>query len=69
MHEALTEAMLEREERLDRYRQGVEQQLAGRLVIEGEDDFARFFAHVESSFDRGEDPAECARGWLTAMGT
>jgi len=54
------------EERLDAYRQAVERLLGMHLLPIQEDELDRFFDHVVACFERGEQEADCARGWLRA---
>jgi hypothetical protein len=53
----------EEEERLDGYRQAVEQLLGTGLVLADDEEFDRFFDHVVAHFERGAGEGECARSW------
>jgi hypothetical protein len=53
----------EEEERLDGYRQTVEQLLGRDLVLADDEEFDRFFDHVVAHFERGAGEGEGARSW------
>ena len=57
------ESGLQREHELDRYRREVERELGTLVYLAKDDDYARFFRHVERCFDWGVSAAACARSW------
>jgi GAF domain-containing protein len=64
MQAALLATGLEREERLDTYRQEVEELLGDLLAFAQQDDFERFFLLVEACFEQEVSEDACARAWL-----
>jgi hypothetical protein len=51
---------------LDGYRLEVEQCLGAEIERLDDADVEAFFSHVIACFDRAEDVAHCARGWLAS---